>query len=166
VYRLTLINKSRYGNVFRSLKKGESGFLPFLRLMPFCISVILHVAFVSSPLSGKPHKDLAHSALSLPYMCFWGLEFAHQVRAQDRIYNTEEGLISSNGAQVGRMITAHVTKTPFPYWDPMWLWILFGALDGHAKAIFGRSVYFLIIRLSVQRAHSMVSLLRIAEWLF
>ena len=38
------------------------------------------------------------------------------------------------------MITAHVTKTPFPYWDPMWPWVLLCALDGHAEAIFGRFV--------------------------
>lgn len=41
------------------------------------------------------------------------------------------------------MITAHVTKTPFPYWDPMWVWILFGTLDGRAQAIFGRFVALL-----------------------
>ena len=85
-YRLTLIGTSSYGNVFRSLKskKDESSFLPFLRLLPFCISVILHVAFVSSPSAFKPRKDMAHSALLLPYMCFWGLEFAHQVRVRGR----------------------------------------------------------------------------------
>ncbi|KAF8324001.1 Choline/ethanolaminephosphotransferase [Clavulina sp. PMI_390] len=107
-----------YGNVVTTLKKGQSVLLPLLRLMPFCVSVALHVAFASSPLAGKPKKDLVHSPLVLPYMCFWGLEFAHQV---------------------GRMITAHVTKTPFPYWDPMWVWIAIGALDGHARAIFGRA---------------------------
>lgn len=38
------------------------------------------------------------------------------------------------------MITAHVTKTAFPYWDSMWMWIVFGALDGHAEALFGMYV--------------------------
>lgn len=136
--RLILVDKIRYRNVFRSLKKDESGFLPLLRLMPFCVSVILHVAFASSPLAGNSRRDIAHSALSLPYLCFWGLEFAHQVCARCR--NRRIKVERSIWTQVGRMITAHVTKTPFPYWDPIWPWILLCALDGHAETIFGRFV--------------------------
>jgi len=41
--------------------------------------------------------------------------------------------------KVGRMITAHVTKTAFPYWDSMWVWIVLGAIDGHAQFLFGRA---------------------------
>jgi len=106
-----------YANVFRSLKKNDSAFAPLARLTPFCLSVLLHVLLLSSPLAGNPYKTFVQSPLFMPYLFFWGLGFAHQV---------------------GRMITAHVTKTPFPYWDPMWLWIALGAIDGHALKLFGR----------------------------
>ena len=96
--------------------------MPLVRLLPFCLSVLLHVSYLASPLAASSTTTAAdpssvvHSALLVPYMCFWGLEFAHQV---------------------GRMITAHVTKTSFPYWDSMWVWIVIGAVDGHAGTLFG-----------------------------
>jgi len=112
-----------YGNVYKSLKKNDSVIAPIIRLLPFCLSAGLHVLFLASPLRGPDGalgggRTVTHSALLMPYMCFWGLEFAHQV---------------------GRMITAHVTKTSFPYWDNMWVWIALGAIDGHAETLFGRS---------------------------
>lgn len=107
-----------YSNVYKSLKRGQSAFLPALRLVPFCISVVLHVAFLASPLVGSPGKVLVQSGYMMPYLCVWGLEFAHQV---------------------GRIITAHVTKTSFPYWDWYWVWIAALALDGHAERLFKTS---------------------------
>lgn len=42
------------------------------------------------------------------------------------------------------MIVGHVTKTPFPYWDNMWVWIALGAIDGHAPFLFGRFVVHIL----------------------
>jgi len=107
-----------YSNVYRSLKRGQSAFLPILRLVPFCISVILHIAFLASPLVGSAGKVLVQSGYLMPYLCAWGLEFAHQV---------------------GRIIIAHLTKSPFPHWDWYWVWIAILALDGHAEKLFKTS---------------------------
>jgi len=54
---------------------------------------------------------IIHSTLFIPFLCAWGLQFAHQV---------------------GKMILAHVTKQPFPLFDPMW--ILTGRLGLSANA--------------------------------
>ena len=50
-------------------------------------------------------------------MCAWGLQFAHQV---------------------SRMILAHVTKQPFPWWDAMWMWSVVGAVDANLPALLDR----------------------------
>jgi len=46
----------------------------------------------------------------VPFLCAWGLQFAHMV---------------------GRMILAHVTKEKFPVWDWVWVWSLVGAVDAN-----------------------------------
>jgi ethanolaminephosphotransferase len=40
--------------------------------------------------------------------------------------------------QVSQLILAHVTKSPFPYWNGMMIYSLFGALDANAEWLFGR----------------------------
>jgi ethanolaminephosphotransferase len=39
---------------------------------------------------------------------------------------------------VSQLILAHVTKSPFPYWNGMMIYSLFGALDANAEWLFGR----------------------------
>ncbi|KAF8333083.1 uncharacterized protein EI90DRAFT_3145274 [Cantharellus anzutake] len=105
-----------YRNVYKSLKRGNSGLMPILRLLPFA----------SVPLVGSPGKSIVRSGYMMPYLCVWGLEFAHLVN----------GLTFAIG---GKVITAHITKTSFPFWNWDWLWIAIIATDGHAQKLLGRS---------------------------
>lgn len=49
--------------------------------------------------------------------------------------NTE--LTCSFSYQVSQLILAHVTKSPFPFWNGMMVYSLFGALDANAQWLFG-----------------------------
>lgn len=40
--------------------------------------------------------------------------------------------------QVSQLILAHVTKSPFPYWNGMMIFSLLSAIDANAFALFGR----------------------------
>ncbi|KDQ15750.1 hypothetical protein BOTBODRAFT_31637 [Botryobasidium botryosum FD-172 SS1] len=118
-----------YMNVLHSLKPGQSALTPLTRLIPYVVTVVLHVSWALAPVNGS---DIIHSASILPFMCFWGLQFAHQV---------------------GRMILAHLTKTPFPMWDSMWILSLIGTLDANSQFLFGRAPY---IQSDPERSHLFV----------
>ena len=60
---------------------------------------------------------IIYSESLVPFLCAWGLMFAHQV---------------------GRIILAHVTKTEFPLMDFTWIWSAIGALDVNLPRILGR----------------------------
>ncbi|TDL26422.1 Choline/ethanolaminephosphotransferase [Rickenella mellea] len=106
-----------YTNVYRARQKsGQSPFTPLLHLLPFPTAVALQLLWLSAP--SFDNSAILHSSLFVPFLCAWGLQFAHQV---------------------GRMILAHVTSTPLPWWDWMWLCNLVGALDANAPQFFGRS---------------------------
>ena len=49
-------------------------------------------------------------------------------------------LTDSFSYQVSQLILAHVTKSPFPYWNGMMVYSLFGAIDANAQYLFNRSV--------------------------
>ena len=93
--------------------------MPLLLLLPFPISVAIEVSWLSSPSFKESH--ILNSALFLPFLCSWGLQFAHQV---------------------SRIILAHVTKQPFPYWDSMWVWSIVGAIDANLPTLINRYVGF------------------------
>jgi hypothetical protein len=40
--------------------------------------------------------------------------------------------------QVSQLILAHVTKSPFPYWNGMMVYSLFGAIDANSAWLLGR----------------------------
>jgi len=106
-----------YMNVFTAKRQsGESPYKPLLYLLPFPASVAIEVFWLSSPSFSRSH--IINSPLFLPFLCAWGLQFAHQV---------------------GRMILAHVTKQPFPWWDTMWLWSIIGAVDANMPLLFNRA---------------------------
>ena len=63
------------------------------------------------------NSDILRSPAFVPFLCAWGLQFAHQV---------------------GRMILAHVTGQPFPWWDSMWVWSIIGAVDANLPWLIGR----------------------------
>lgn len=105
-------------NVYKARRAAGLGpFTPLLLLLPFPISVAIELFWLSSPSFTESH--IRHSALFVPFLCSWGLQFAHQV---------------------SRMILAHVTKQPFPYWDAMWLWSIVGAIDANLPTLINRYV--------------------------
>ncbi|THH31035.1 hypothetical protein EUX98_g3163 [Antrodiella citrinella] len=105
-----------YFNVYKAKVEAKEGpFRPLLHLLPFPITVALQVAWLSSPSFSR--SFIVNSPLFMPFLCAWGLQFAHQV---------------------GRMILAHVTKEPFPWFDAMWIWSLIGAIDANLLRLIGR----------------------------
>lgn len=103
-------------NVYKSRKaNGLSPFTPLLYLLPFPVSVALQGFWLSHP--SVEESAIIYSDALVPFLCAWGLQFAHQV---------------------GRMILAHVTKTDFPYWDSLWIWSFIGAVDANLPRLIGR----------------------------
>ncbi|KAI0079539.1 choline ethanolaminephosphotransferase [Panus rudis PR-1116 ss-1] len=105
-----------YFNVYTSkIATHERPFQPLLHLLPFPFTVAIQVVWLSSPSFSR--SFILNSPLFMPFLFCWGLQFAHQV---------------------GRMILAHVTHQPFPFWDWMWLWSIVGALDANMPRLFNR----------------------------
>ncbi|KAH9950982.1 Choline/ethanolaminephosphotransferase [Amylocystis lapponica] len=105
-----------YFNVYKARRaSGQGPFQPLLTLLPFPVSVALELLWLRSPTFAE--SAILHSPLFLPFLCAWGLQFAHQV---------------------SRMILAHVTKQAFPWWDSMWIWSIVGAVDANIPLFFDR----------------------------
>jgi ethanolaminephosphotransferase len=104
-------------NVYRArASSGQSVLSPLLYLLPFPTTCLIHAAWLASSATSAHFAGIVDSSLLLPFLCSWGLQFAHTV---------------------GRMILAHVTKQPYPLWDWMWLWSIVGAFDAALPVIFG-----------------------------
>ena len=98
-----------YYNVRVAMHKQQQSLLrPLLYLLPFVFSALLQVAWLSHP----RYNDswIIGSTAFVPFLCAWGLQFAHQV---------------------GRVILAHVTKGDFPVWHWVWIWSVLGAVDAN-----------------------------------
>ncbi|KAJ6479218.1 choline ethanolaminephosphotransferase [Mycena vitilis] len=109
--------QASYRNVRRAmLSSGKSTTQPLLLLLPFVVSAGIQIAWLAHP--HYNNAAIINSSLFVPFLCAWGLQFAHQV---------------------GRMILAHVTSSPFPWWDWMWVWSLAGAVDANLPLLAGRS---------------------------
>jgi len=105
-----------YYNVYSHQKSVKKSVLtPLVRLLPFPTMVALQLLWLSYPTYDD--SAIIHSALFIPFLCAWGLQFAHQV---------------------GKMILAHVTKQPFPLFDPMWILTGLLGLDANAEWLFNR----------------------------
>ena len=105
-----------YSNVYKSRRQsGQGPFTPLLYLLPFPATVLLQIFWLSHP--NVEDSAIVYSELLVPFLCAWGLMFAHQV---------------------GRIILAHVTKTDFPLPDHTWTWSVIGALDVNLPRILGR----------------------------
>ncbi|KAJ3483154.1 hypothetical protein NLI96_g6509 [Meripilus lineatus] len=105
-----------YINVYKAKRdSGENRFKPLLLLLPLPISVAIEVFWLRSPSFSR--SFIINSPLFVPFLCAWGLQFAHQV---------------------SRIILAHVTKQPFPWWDAMWVWSIIGAVDANMPLLFDR----------------------------
>ncbi|KAG1726148.1 CDP-alcohol phosphatidyltransferase-domain-containing protein [Suillus lakei] len=108
---------SSYRNVLKATKAdGKSSLKPLVYLLPFVVSATLQIFWLLSP--SYHDSAIIHSPLFLPFLCAWGLQFAHQV---------------------GRMILSHVTRAPFPLWHNMWLWSIVGVADAQLPFLFDRS---------------------------
>ncbi|KIP05510.1 hypothetical protein PHLGIDRAFT_128827 [Phlebiopsis gigantea 11061_1 CR5-6] len=105
-----------YVNVFNARReKKQSPFRPLLYLLPFPASAAIQVFWLMSPSFNQ--SAIINSPLFIPFLCAWGLQFAHQV---------------------GRMILAHVTKQSFPWGDALWVWSILGALDANLPLLLNR----------------------------
>lgn len=109
------LRPNSYSNVYKSRRQsGQSPFTPLLYLLPFPATVLLQIFWLSHPSVGD--SAIIYSKSLVPFLCAWGLMFAHQV---------------------GRIILAHVTKTEFPLLDSAWIWSVIGALDVNLPRILG-----------------------------
>ncbi|KAJ8489961.1 hypothetical protein ONZ45_g13371 [Pleurotus djamor] len=107
---------SSYSNVWRARRSADKSVSkPLVFLLPFLFSASLQVVWLAQP--AFHNSIIIHSKLFVPFLCAWGLQFAHTV---------------------GRMILAHVTSQKFPLWDWMWIWSIVGALDANLPSIAGR----------------------------
>jgi len=110
---------SSYMNVRRAtLSKHTSTVRPLLSLLPFVATTGIQVIWLNQPTYND--SAIINSAVFVPFLCAWGLQFAHQV---------------------GRMILAHITSTPFPWWDWMWIWSVLGAVDANLPRLTGRAPF-------------------------
>jgi len=133
-------------NIFTSYKNVRTATLaahkpsvsPLLQLLPFAISAGIQIAWLSQP--EYNNSAIINSATFVPFLCAWGLQFAHQV---------------------GRMILAHVTSTPFPMWDWIWIWSVIGAVDANLPHLLGRAP---IIQTSIQNTTMFVWLTLIVSF--
>jgi ethanolaminephosphotransferase len=110
------LSLASYINVFKARRaSGVSVIKPLLYLLPFPVTVLVHAAWLNHP--SLRNSDIMNSPAFVPFLCAWGLEFAHVV---------------------GRMIIAHVTSQPFPVWDWIYIWSIVGAIDANMPILFGR----------------------------
>ena len=101
-----------------SSKSALAPYKPFLRLLPFPLSISIHIFWLSAP--SPASSTILHSPLFVPHACAFGLQFAHQV---------------------GRMILAHLTKRKdMPFWEGMWVLSIVAGLDANLMWICGRWV--------------------------
>ncbi|KAF7302775.1 hypothetical protein MKEN_01238800 [Mycena kentingensis (nom. inval.)] len=107
--------QSSYRNVRRAMLDAHKSTLrPLLLLLPFLVSASLQLLWLAHPRASAP--AILHSPLLVPFLCAWGLQFAHQV---------------------GRMILAHTTQggCAFPVFDWMWVWTGLCVVDAYLPRI-------------------------------
>ncbi|KIK58639.1 hypothetical protein GYMLUDRAFT_60659 [Collybiopsis luxurians FD-317 M1] len=111
---------SNYANVRVAMREaGKSTIKPLLFLLPFLFSAGVQLAWIGHPKffdAAGNEFTILESSLFVPFMCAWGLSFAHQV---------------------GKMILAHLTKGLFPVWDWVFLASVVGAVDVNLPRICG-----------------------------
>lgn len=108
------IVNSYYNVIAARRKAGKPIITPLFGLLPFGVHTAILVAWLHSYRGGV---ELVHDARLLPFLLYWGMAAAYQV---------------------SQLILAHVTKSPFPYWNGMMVYSLFGAIDANAQWLFGR----------------------------
>ena len=99
---------------------GRSHIRPLVLIIPFVLSTVLLVLWLF-----HPSIDIVHSSLFLPVIGAWGLQFAHHA---------------------ARVILSRVTRTPFPWWNSMWIWNAIGVFDAHLPELLHR---YVVVKLGV-----------------
>ena len=105
----SLSYRNSYLNVWQATRSQKKSTLrPLLHLLPFLFSSLIQIVWLSHPQYNDSY--IIKSAAFVPFLCAWGLQFAHQV---------------------GKIILEHITKTSFPVW--VWIWVLsfLDALDAN-----------------------------------
>jgi ethanolaminephosphotransferase len=106
-----------YGNVLRAKRAAKKPTIaPLAGLLPFVALSAQHALWLwfSHEADGT---GILYSNAFLPFACAWGLQFAHAV---------------------GRIILAHVTKSPFPMFDSVTLVSIVGAADAALPVLLNR----------------------------
>ncbi|KAL7420627.1 hypothetical protein Q5752_004578 [Cryptotrichosporon argae] len=109
---------SYYNVVAARRKAGKPLGPPLLGFLPFVLHTLILVSWLHAPAGGG--VEIVHDARFLPFLGYWGMSVAYQV---------------------SQLILAHVTKSPFPYWNGMMVYSLFGAVDANAQWLFGHEPY-------------------------
>ena len=107
--------------------------------LPFLFHSAILVFWLQSELRGG--VQLVHDARLLPFLGYWAMAYVPSCHL-----SAELMLIFSFSYQVSQLILAHVTKSPFPYWNGMMVYSLFGAIDANAQYLFNRSVPVQMLR--------------------
>lgn len=105
-----------YNVIAARLKEKKSAVTPLLGLLPFGVHTAILVSWLHAEVRGG--VSIVHDGRLLPFLGYWGMAAAYQV---------------------SQLILAHVTKSPFPFWNGMMVYSLFGAIDANAQWLFGRA---------------------------
>lgn len=104
-----------YYNVIAARHKaGKPVWTPLLGLLPFGGHTLILCAWLHA--ERFDGVSIVHDARLLPFLGYWGMAAAYQV---------------------SQLILAHVTKSPFPYWNGMMVYSLCAAIDANAQWLFG-----------------------------
>ncbi|GMK57679.1 hypothetical protein CspeluHIS016_0405130 [Cutaneotrichosporon spelunceum] len=104
-----------YYNVIKARHKANQPVLtPLLGLLPFGAHTLILCAWLHA--ERVDGVSIVHDARLLPFLGYWGMAAAYQV---------------------SQLILAHVTKSPFPYWNGMMVYSLLSAIDANAQWLFG-----------------------------
>lgn len=104
-------------NVYASLPPAKRSPLSLIKPLSRSAPYILHTTAMILWLDAFP-RDLLHTTLLIPFMCFWGVAFAHHVQL---------------------LILSHLTASPFPaaWKHPLLILSVLGATDANSKRFFG-----------------------------
>lgn len=104
-----------YYNVIKARHKANKPIVsPLFGLLPFGAHTLILCAWLHA--ERFDGVSIVHDARLLPFLGYWGMAAAYQV---------------------SQLILAHVTKSPFPFWNGMMVYSLAAAIDANTQWLFG-----------------------------